>query len=127
MPNLDETTPSTPSQPLSLSSVDISPPMTIQALKKNQAKLSKYADLLTLKLQRNLEQIFKHNQITAEHLAMVNETISQIRAAQAPLRRQYTKWQVKPLSETGILKLQDVNQSIASRKVKDTAVQERCL
>jgi hypothetical protein len=126
-PDLDETTPSTPSRPLSSSSVDISPPMTIQALEKNQAKLSKHADLLTPKLQRNLERIFEHNRIAAEHLAMANETISRIRAAQAPLRRQYTKRQVKPLSETGILKLQDANRSIASRKVKDAAAQERRL
>jgi hypothetical protein len=76
-PNLDETTPSTPpSQPASSSSIDISPPRTIQALKKNHTKLSKHADLLTPKLQRNLDQIFKHNQITAEHLAIVNEIIS---------------------------------------------------
>jgi hypothetical protein len=38
---------------------------------------------------------------------MANETISQIRAAQAPLQRQYTKRQVKPLSQTGILKLRN--------------------
>ncbi|KAF4236562.1 hypothetical protein CNMCM8980_009552 [Aspergillus fumigatiaffinis] len=126
-PDLDETTPSTPCRPPSSSSVDISPPMTIQALEKNQAKLSKHADLLTPKLQRNLERIFEHNRIAAEHLAMANETISRIRAAQAPLRRQYTKRQVKPLSETGILKVQDANRSIASRKVKDAAAQERRL
>jgi hypothetical protein len=46
-----------------------------------QAKLSDHADLLTPKLQQNLEQIFKHNQIAVEHLAMANETISQIRAS----------------------------------------------
>jgi hypothetical protein len=35
--------------------------MIIQALEKNQAKLSKHADLLMPKLQRNLEWIFKYN------------------------------------------------------------------
>jgi hypothetical protein len=61
-PDLDmPSTPSTPSRPPSSSSIDISPPKTIQALKRNQAKLSKHADILTPKLQRNLEQIFKHN------------------------------------------------------------------
>jgi hypothetical protein len=60
MPDLS--TPSTPlSQPVSLSSIDISPLIIIQALKKNQAKLSKPADLLTPKMQRNLDQIFEHN------------------------------------------------------------------
>jgi hypothetical protein len=58
---------------------------------------------------------------------MFKETINQIRAAQAPLWRQYTKRQVKPLSQNGILKLRDVNRSIASRKAKDAATEERCL
>ncbi|KAK9564249.1 hypothetical protein V6Z77_010319 [Aspergillus fumigatus] len=131
-PDLDKMTPSTPpsqppSRPPSSSSIDISPPRTIQALKKNQAKLSKHADLLTPKLQRNLERIFEHNRIAAEHLAIANETIGRIRAAQAPLRRQYTKRQVKPLSQSGILTLRDANRSIASRKAKDAAAQERRL
>ncbi|KMK57386.1 transposase [Aspergillus fumigatus Z5] len=131
-PNLDKMTPSTPpsqppSRPPSSSNIDISPPRTIQALKKNQAKLSKHVDLLTPKLQRNLERIFEHNRITAEHLAIANKTISQIRAAQAPLQHQYTKRQVKPLSQSGILTLRDANRSIASRKAKDAATQERRL
>ena len=58
---------------------------------------------------------------------MANETISQIRAAQAPLRRRITKRQVKPLSQTGILTLRDANRSIALRKAKDAAAEERCL
>jgi preprotein translocase subunit SecD len=61
------------------------------------------------------------------NLAIANDTISQIRAAQAPLRRQYTKQQVKLLSQTGILKIQDVNQSIAERKAKDAAAEKRRL
>jgi hypothetical protein len=127
-PDLDmPSTPSTPSHPPSSSSIDISPPKTIQALKRNQAKLSKHADILTPKLQRNLERIFEHNRIAAEHLAMANDTISQIRAAQDPLRRSYTKRQVKPLSKTGILKVQDANRSIAERKAKDAAAEKRRL
>jgi hypothetical protein len=58
-PDLD--TPSTPLRPPSSSSIEISLPKMIQALKRNQAKLSKYVDLLTLKLQRNLEWIFEYN------------------------------------------------------------------
>jgi hypothetical protein len=61
----------------------MSPPRTIQALEKNQEKLSRHTDLLTPKLQRNLQQICKHNQqifesnqIIAENLAMANDTIS---------------------------------------------------
>ncbi|XBQ94315.1 hypothetical protein V6000_010144 [Aspergillus fumigatus] len=81
-PDLDACLRETPSPPpISSSSVDITPRRTIQALKKNQAKLSKHKDLLTPKLQRNLERIFEYNQIAAEHLAIANETINQIRAA----------------------------------------------
>jgi hypothetical protein len=54
--DLDKITPSTPpSRPPSSSSIDISPPKMIQALKRNQAKLSKHTDILTPKLQRNLK------------------------------------------------------------------------
>jgi hypothetical protein len=126
--DLDKITPSTPpSRPPSSSSIDISPPKTIQALKQNQAKLSKHADMLTPKLQWNLERIFEYNRIAAEHLAMANDTISQIRAAQAPLWRHYTKRQVKLLSYTGILNIRDANRSIAERKVKDAAAEKRRL
>jgi hypothetical protein len=58
---------------------------------------------------------------------MANDSISQIRAAQAPLRRQYTKRHVKPLSQDGILRARDANRSIASRKAKDAAVEKRRL
>jgi uncharacterized NAD(P)/FAD-binding protein YdhS len=58
---------------------------------------------------------------------MVNETISRIRAAQAPLQRRITKRQIKPLSRTGILTVRDANRSIASRKAKDTAAEEKRL
>ena len=120
-------TPSPPPTALSSSSVDITPPKSIEALQKNQAKLSKHADLLTPKLQRNLERIFEHNRIAIDHLAMANDTITQIRVAQAPLHRPKTKRQVKPLSQTGILKPRDANRSIAVRKAKETAAEERRL
>jgi hypothetical protein len=132
-PDLDKnTTPSTPSPSRrpSSSSIDISPPRTIQALKKNQAKLSRLtatiADL-TPKQIRNIDHFIEHSRIAAEEGAMFKEIINQIRAAQAPLRRQYTKRQVKPLSQNGILKLRDANRSIASRKAKDAATEERRL
>lgn len=120
-----ETTP--PPTALSPPSVDITPPETVQALERNQAKLSKHADLFTPKLQRNLERIFEHNRIATEHLAIANDTIGSIRAAQAPLRRKYTKRHVKPLSQTGILSTRDANLSIAVRKAKDAAAEERRL
>jgi hypothetical protein len=110
---------------LSSSSVENTPPKSIEALQKNQTKLSKHADLLTPKLQRNLERIFQHNRITVDHLAMANDTIKQIRAAQEPLQRPKNKRQVKPLSQTGILKPCDANRSIATRKAKEAAVEER--
>ena len=125
MPDLS--TPSPPPTAISSSSVEISPPRTIQDLEKNQAKLSKHADLLTPKLQRNLQRIFEHNRIAAENLTMANETISQIRTAQAPLQRQLTKRQVKPLSHDGILKVRDANRSIAARKAKEAVAEEKKL
>ncbi|KAG2000785.1 hypothetical protein GB937_010838 [Aspergillus fischeri] len=57
-----------------------------QKTKESRLKISKHTDVLTPKIQRNLQRIFEHNRIAAEHLAMANDTISQIRAAQAPLR-----------------------------------------
>jgi predicted nucleic acid-binding Zn ribbon protein len=125
MPDLS--TPSPPPTAISSSSVDISPPRTIQDLEKNQAKISKHADLLTPKLQRNLQRIFEHNRIAAEHLTMANETISQIRAAQAPLQRQPTKRHVKLLSQDGILKVRDADRSIAARKAKEAVAEEKRL
>ena len=124
-PNLS--IPSPPPTAASSSSVDILPPKSIQDLEKNQAKLSKHADLLTPKLQRNLQRIFEHNRIATEHLTMANETINRIRAAQAPLQRQHTKRHVKPLSQDGILKVRDANRSIAARKAKEAAAEERRL
>ena len=56
---------------------------------------------------------------------MANDTIGQIRAAQAPLQRQYTKRQVKPLSQDGILKTRDANRSITARKAREAAAEER--
>ena len=58
---------------------------------------------------------------------MANDTITQIRAAQEPLRRPYTKRQVKPLSQDGILKIRDANRSIIVRKAKEAAIEERRL
>jgi hypothetical protein len=130
-PDLDKTAPSTPpSRPPSSSSIDISPPRSIQALEKNQAKLSRLAATvadLTPKQIRNIDRFIEHSRIAAEEGAMFKETINRIRAAQAPLRRQYTKRHVKPLSQDGILRAQDANRSIASRKAKDATAQERRL
>jgi hypothetical protein len=67
VPNLNKnTTPSTPSpsRPPSSSSIDISPPRTIQALKKNQAKLSRLTATitdLTPKQIRNIDRFIKHS------------------------------------------------------------------
>jgi hypothetical protein len=119
-------TPVTPTA-ISSSSIDILPPRTIQDLEKNQAKISKHADLLTPKLQQNLQQIFEHNQIAAEHFTMANEILSQIRAAQAPLQHQPTKQHVKLLSQDGILKVHDANRSIAARKAKEAVAEEKGL
>ena len=118
-------TPSPPRANLSSSSVENTPPKSTEALQKNQAKLSKHADLLTQKLQRNLERIFHHNRIAVDHLAIANDTITRIRAAQGPIQRSKTKRQIKGISHTGILTTRDANRSITTRKAKEDAAEER--
>jgi hypothetical protein len=114
-------TPSPPPPPLNLTSsdVDISPPKSIQALEKNQAKIRKKIDALPAKAQRDLTKVFMHQRELYERLAMTEDTIRRIRAAQMP--------QVKPLSQTGILTTRDAIRSITTRKEEEAAKEERKL
>jgi hypothetical protein len=100
MPGLGScrSTPSPPPTNLASSSVENTPPKSIEALEKNQAKISKYTASLSPKLQRDLKKVFEHHRIAQENLSMANDTIRRIRAAQAPLQRPKSKRQVKPLS-----------------------------
>lgn len=118
-------TPSPPPANLSSSSVENTPPKSTVALQKNQAELNKHADLLTLKLQRNLERIFHHNRIAIDHLAMANGTITRIRATQEPIQRPESKRQIKGLRNIGILTTRHANRSIATRRTKEDASEER--
>jgi hypothetical protein len=54
-------------------------------------------------------------------MELSSEIIRRMTAARAPLRRNYTKRHVKPLSRTGILSVRDANRSIAKRKADDAA------
>ena len=119
----------TPSPPPNISSsrVENSTPNTIEALEKNQAKIYKHLNSLSDKMQRDITKILAHQRQKLEELAMTQDTIRQIKSAQEPQRRQYTKWQVKPLSQAGILKPRDANGSIRARKEKDAATEERKL
>lgn len=58
---------------------------------------------------------------------MTQDTIARIRAAQEPLQRRHTKRQVKPLSQTGVISPHNANRSIAVRKAKEAAPQEKRL
>ncbi|KAJ5151516.1 transposase [Penicillium canariense] len=118
---------SPPPTALSSSSVEITPPKSIEALLKNQTKITKYLDTFLPKMQRDITKIFDHQREKLEELHMTQDTIQRIRAAQEPLRRQYTKRQVKPLSQSGVLKASDANRSIRARKAKDMAAEERKL
>ena len=120
-------TPSPSPNLLTSSSVENTPPKSIEAIKKNQSKILKHIGGTTPKLQRDLAKIFTHQQIAAENLRMANDTIVRIRAVQEPLQRQITKRQVKPLSQTGVLKPCDANRSIKVRKEKETATKEKRL
>ena len=48
-------------------------------------------------------------------------------AARAPLQRKYTKRQVKPLSSSNFIELQDANHSIKDRKAKEAIQEEKRL
>ncbi len=58
---------------------------------------------------------------------MMKDAISKIRAIQEPLRRWYTKRQVKPLSDSGVLTLRDTNRLITTRKTKEDIAEEQRL
>lgn len=107
-----------PSPNVASSSVENTPPKSVEALKKNQMKILKHMQSTSPKLRRDFTKVFNHQQIAAENLLMANDTIAQIRCVQKPLRRPITKWQVKPLSQTGVLKPRDANRSIEVRKEK---------
>ena len=112
---------------LTSSSIENTPPKSIEAIKKNQSKILKHMGTTTPKLQRDLAKVFTHQQVAAENLLMANDTIARIRAVREPLQRPITKRQVKPLSQTGVLKPRDANRSIKVRKEKETAAKERRL
>jgi hypothetical protein len=78
-------------------------------------------------MQRNLTKIMAHQREITEELEMTRDTIRRIRAAQTPVRRTYTKRQVKPLSQTGRLRTRDANRSIVTRKEEEKAKEERKL
>jgi hypothetical protein len=107
--------------------VENSPPKSIEALEKNQAKIIKELSALSNRAQRNLTKIFAHQREKQEELAMTQDTIRRIRAAQVPVKRKYTKRQVKLLSATGILTTRDANRSIVARKEEEMAKEERKL
>jgi hypothetical protein len=56
---------------------------------------------------------------------MTQDSVRRIRAAQDPQHRVYTRRQVKPLSQDGILRPRDANRSIQQRKEKENATDKR--
>jgi hypothetical protein len=118
----------TPTPPLLLSSsVENSPPVTIEALTRNQAKVMKDLTELSERTKRNLSKVFQHQMEKLEELKMTQEAICRIRTAQAPQHRNYTKRQVKPLGSNGILKTRDAIRSIKVRKEKDNQREQKKL
>jgi hypothetical protein len=73
-------------------------------------------------MQRNLLRLIAHQREIAEELSMTRDIIQRMRAS---VRRKYTKRQVKPLSQTGILTTRDANRSIKTRKEENLAKEER--
>jgi hypothetical protein len=109
------------------SSVENSPPATIEALTRNQAKIMKDITNISDKTKRNLTKVFQHQMQKLEELKMTQEAICRIRTAQAPQRRLQTKRQVKPLSSNGILKTSDAVRSIQDRKRKELEKEKKRL
>jgi hypothetical protein len=110
------------------SSVDSTPPKSIEAIEKAHKKISKRLnDACDPKLVRDLTKVLRYHKAAQESLSMAEDTIQRIRAYQEPLRRNYTKRQVKPLSQTGVLKPRDANRSIVTRRAKEAAAAEKRL
>jgi hypothetical protein len=117
-----------PTPPLLLSSsVENSPPATIEALSRNQAKIMKDITDISEKTKRNLTKVFQHQMQKLEELQMTQEAICRIRTAQEPQRRLPTKRQVQLLSSNGVLKTGDAIRSIQDRKRKETARDQKQL
>jgi hypothetical protein len=68
--------------------------------------------------------VFYHYKRTAEELAMMSDTVGQIREIQVPRRRQITKREIPKLSGSGILGTKDANRSIKVSREKET-IQEK--
>jgi hypothetical protein len=121
----------TPTPPALLSSdIDNTPPKTIDALTRNQAKIMRDLDTLeelSERTKQKLARVFTHQIEILEEQQMVQQTISRIRAAQAPQHQTYTKRQVKPLSQTGVIKARDAIRSIEDRKAKDLVREKKKL
>jgi hypothetical protein len=66
------------------SSVENSPPNTIEALERNHAKILRDIAINSEKTQRNLSKAFLHQREKFEELAMTQDSIRRIRSAQAP-------------------------------------------
>ncbi|KAJ5130960.1 transposase [Penicillium bovifimosum] len=120
-------TPSPPPAYLPSSSVESTPPKTLEALRKNHAKISRHAELLAPKQQRGLERIFRQEEATFEDNQSYRRTVNQIRGAQEPMWRSKTRRQIKGLSDNGALTIRDANRSIATRKDEEGAAEKRRL
>jgi DDE superfamily endonuclease/Tc5 transposase DNA-binding domain len=109
------------------SSIENSPPNTVEALARNEAKILRDIATSSEKAERNLARYFQHTREKIEELAMTQDSLRRVRAAQEPQRRKYTKRQVKPLSQDGILRVRDANRSIQQRKEKENAAEKKKL
>lgn len=120
----DYSTPS-PETDFSLSSIDNSPPESVEELQKNLAKLSKRAGTFSPKTQRNIDRIAHHGEVLINQLNNLNRTITEMTAAQQHINRSKTKRHIKGISHTGILTIHDANRSIAARKAKEDAANKK--
>ena len=86
----DYSTPS-PETDFSSSSIDNSPPNSVEELQKNLAKLSKRAGTFSPKTQRNIDRIAHHGEVLINQLNNLNRTITEMTAIQQHINRHNTK------------------------------------
>ncbi|KAJ5267694.1 transcriptional regulator family: Centromere protein B DNA-binding region [Penicillium angulare] len=120
-------TPSPPPENLLSSSLENTPSKTIEDVQKRRQKLAPLMELdgVTPKLKRRFEQVLTEMNFHVEAIQNASTTIAKMAQIQAPRAKKTTKRQLLNLKNDGILRVKDANRSIAERREKEDAAEER--